>query len=76
MNDGRRKMIAEAAAKLGEAMTLLEIARDEEQGAFDNMPESFQQGDRGEKAQGAVDGLNEVIEALQAADDTLQTARE
>lgn len=42
----------------------IESIQDDEQEAFDNMPESFQQGERGEASQAA-------IEALQSARDML-----
>ena len=39
--------------------------RDEEQDAFDNMPESFQNGERGEAMTEAIDKLSEHCDALQ-----------
>lgn len=67
MNKQRRKMLAEAIDKLEsavslmeEAMELIEIAKDEEQDAFDNMPESLQETERGQMTQENVDTMEEV----------------
>jgi hypothetical protein len=76
MNDARRKAITEAHAKLDEAKSLLETTRDEEQDYYDAMPESFQNGDKGEKAQSAIDALDEAINELESAMANLDTAGE
>lgn len=75
MNDGRRKEIETIAADIAaikeraEALNSeiealqerIESVRDEEQEYHDNMPESFQTGEKGEKAQAAIDALDEAI---------------
>jgi hypothetical protein len=43
MNATRRNTIQKAITLIEEAKDLLETARSDEQGYFDNMPESFQQ---------------------------------
>lgn len=68
MNLARRKLIAEAADLIGRAITLLEIARDEEQDYFDNMPEAIQAGDKGDRATEVVDALEEAIDTLEGID--------
>lgn len=65
MNRERRKEIAQALAMIDEAKTLLETCRDDEQEYFDNMPESFQSGEKGELAQTAIDLLDEAISGLE-----------
>ena len=69
-------VIAEINDKIEEAKSVLigelEEIRDEEQEAFDNMPEGFQNGERGELAQEAINNLETAIgylEALDAIDD-------
>ena len=47
MNKDRRKQIDEAGSVLQDALALIEQIRDDEQEAYDNMPESLQQSDRG-----------------------------
>jgi seryl-tRNA synthetase len=54
-----------------EVKTVLEGLRDEEQEAYDNMPESFQNGEKGEKAQAAITAMEEAISSLEEIDNTL-----
>lgn len=68
MNKDRRQTISEALALIERAKSLLETARDDEQDYYDNMPESFQGGDKGEKAQAAIDGLESAIGGLDEAE--------
>lgn len=73
MNGERRKRIAKVitlleAIDLSEITSALEALRDEEQEAFDNMPESFQDGDRGQAAQEAIDHLESAISAVEGAE--------
>lgn len=44
MNADRRKQLGEALSKLNDARIIIEQVRDEEQEAFDNLPESLQNG--------------------------------
>ena len=46
MNKARRKQLEKASALLSEAREIIESCRDEEQDAFDNMPEGLQQSER------------------------------
>jgi len=64
MNKQRRKEVARAVAMIEEAKSILETCRDEEQDYFDNMPESFQDGQKGEDAQTAIDALDEAVSQM------------
>lgn len=68
MNKDRRKLIASAHALVDEAKALLEQARDEEQEYFDNMPDSLQEGQRGQQADEVVETLQEMIDDLENID--------
>lgn len=68
MNKERRKMLAEAFEKIGEAKEILENVKDEEQEAYDNLPENFQNGERGEEMQGYIDMLEEAYGYLDDAE--------
>lgn len=75
MNKERRKEIAsikDELAKLEELRTAIceRIAqvRDDEQEYLGNMPESFQQGDKGEKAEAAVSILEDIHGELESID--------
>lgn len=71
MNKARRATIAEAAELISQARDLAEKARDllgdvhdEEQEAFDNLPESLQQGDRGQAMEQAFGQIAEWMDAI------------
>lgn len=84
MNIERRREIAKIADRITELNDLrdqikddLETIRDEEQEYFDNMPESFQNADRGQLAQQAVNSLDEAIGLLDDIDtDSMGSALE
>lgn len=77
MNNLRRKKIQTIIDKMEVLKEELNEVCEEEQGYFDNMPEAFQDGDRGDrggKAQENVDlledassSLDDIIEGLQEA---------
>jgi len=82
MNKDRRKALQEAVSKLDEARAalfeakgLIETAKDEEQDYFDNMPEAFQQGDKGQAAEAAIAELDNAIESIDAAVDNTENAQ-
>lgn len=64
MNKIRRKEIAKAIELMELAREILESVRDEEQEAFDNMPESLQGSERGEAMEEYIYTLEEAIEAM------------
>ena len=66
MNKLRRKQIAEAIILIEKAMDILEKVKDDEQEAFDNMPESLQGSERGET-------MEEYIYTLETFFDELDT---
>ena len=75
MNNERRKRIKAIATKLDELRATfdslreeVETIRDEEQEAFDAMPESFQNGEKGEKSQAAIDALDEAVSTIEGWD--------
>jgi hypothetical protein len=59
MNAARRKELEKADGLIHEAMEILSSAASEEQDYYDNMPEGFQNGDKGEAAQAAASALEE-----------------
>lgn len=67
MNQQRRKSIQEAIEKIQQGLADLEIARDEEQEYYDNMPESLQQGTKGDAAQAAIDALESAVSSIEDA---------
>ena len=76
MNNDRRKRIAAISEKLEELHAELEGIQEEEQEAFDSMPESLQQGDRGQQAEQAADALSSAASSLEELNYYLATAQE
>ena len=76
VNEARRKAINEAVSKLEDVKSELETLRDEEQEYYDNMPESFQGGDKGDAAQSAVSTLEDAINSIDSAVTEAQNAVE
>lgn len=64
MNKARRKEIARAITLMEKAREILEEVMDEEQEAFDNMPESLQCSERGEAMEEYISTIEEVMEYL------------
>lgn len=68
MNQERRKTLAalrdrmsELQSQVSELITDLQDVINEEQEYLDNMPESLQEGEKGEKAQAAIDLMDNLI---------------
>lgn len=74
MNKDRRARIQALIDKLYDIQSDIDFIKEEEQEYYDNMPESIQYGEKGDKAQEAIDNLDyaysqidEVIEYLEEA---------
>lgn len=75
MNAERRKQLDKANGLIDEAKTILETVQEEEQTAYDNMPDSFRDGDRGEKAQASIDALTEAVDHCDNVIEQISTAK-
>lgn len=64
MNNQRRKELRKAMELLSEARGIIESVRDEEQEAFDNLPEGIQYSDRGEAMEEKISTMEDVISSL------------
>jgi len=65
MNNHRRKEIARALGLLNEAAEIIDFCQNEEQDYFDNMPEAFQAGEKGQKAEEVAGCLEENLDSIQ-----------
>lgn len=65
MNDARRKTLRCIEKELKEICTKLENIKDEEQYAYDNLPESLQMSDYAETMMENVETLEEMIDQLE-----------
>lgn len=64
MNNNRRARIQALIDKLEDIKEDIDFIKDEEQEYYDNMPESIQAGERGDKAQEAIDNLESTLDYL------------
>lgn len=71
MNKQRRKAIGDIYDKLIDIQSDLEYIRDEEQEAFDNLPESIQYSERGEKMEEYISSLEEALDNVGYAVESL-----
>ena len=67
MNAQRRKEILRAADLIEQAREILQNATEEEAEAFDNMPESLQESERGQKMLEYIDSLETAVSQLEEA---------
>lgn len=67
MNAKRRETLRKAASRLAEAGTFVAKALDEEEDCFDNLPESFAEGERGEKMENTIGLLSDASDAIESA---------
>lgn len=71
MNNTRRKRLSEAFEKISEVKDILEEVKDEEQEAYDNLPENFRYGERGEEMEGYIEMLDEAYGYLDDAESVI-----
>lgn len=68
MNKERRKALQEVCDLIGQAKDLLEQVQEEEQEAFDNLPEVIQMSERGEQME---DNSSEMTDAYDNLDNVM-----
>ena len=71
MNKARRKRLQEILNQIEVLQMDVDTVRDEEQDAYDNLPESIQYSERGEQMQEYANQIEEAYQSLQEAIDTL-----
>lgn len=71
MNKARRKQIEDTIEKLDLANLELTNAKDDEQEAYDNMPESPQESERGIDMESAIGDLEDAISELEGVIESL-----
>ncbi len=72
MNRQRRKRLEEAISKLEELQAEIQSIAEEERESFDNMPESLQDGERGQQISENADNLEYVDSDFDSLLDTLR----
>lgn len=76
MNKERRKQLSEIQDKLSELRDMIDTVLSDEQAAYDNLPESLQESERGEAMQMAIEAMESAIESCEEAEGSLEEAQE
>lgn len=76
MNAQRRKQLENIISKLEELKNDIEMTRDAEQEAYDNLPEGLQVSFRGESIESAVSALDSAYDSIEDTINNLQEAIE
>ena len=64
MNRSRRKRLGDAFKKVSEAMEILEEVKAEEEESYENLPDNFRDGEKGEEMQNYIEMLGEAYNSL------------
>lgn len=72
MNNVRRKELKAIIMDIERAQSRLQGVLDEEQEAFDNMPEGLQCSERGENMEDAISAMEDCIDSLSDVTDELE----
>lgn len=72
MNKQRRKEISDILSALQDLHARLETVKDEEQEYYDNMPESFQNGEKGQAAEQTISNLEDAHSELESCINNLE----
>lgn len=73
MNNARRKEIREAISLIQEAVDILVNVREDEEIAYENLPEGIQMSERGEAMQEWIDTLTDAEDSIQDVIDNLES---
>lgn len=76
MNKQRRKDINECVSQIDTLQSQLDAIMKDEQDAYDNLPESLQESEKGEVMTNAIDNIQTAIDYLDDARSCLQDATE
>lgn len=72
MNKQRRKRLTEAFEKIEEAKEILEGVKCEEEESYENLPDNFRDGDKGEEMQNYIEMLDEAYGYLDDANSVIE----
>lgn len=72
MNKARRKFIQQIMDTLTDIKENIDLIREEEQESYDNLPESLQESERGEAVSSAIYNLEDAMEDIDLAIETLE----
>ena len=76
MNNDRRKELSRLSVQIEEIKDSLESLKCEEEEYLENMPENFQDSERGERASEAINNIDSALSTLGEAISCMESARE
>jgi hypothetical protein len=76
MNKARRKQLDTLLEQFESLKSELETIASEERDSYDNMPESLQQGERGQASEAAADKMDEAVSSLEDVYSAIEEAKE
>lgn len=76
MNKNDRNQLAEIESKLEDIKTLLEDLQCAEQDKFNNLTEGLQASERGQNYENAANALQESVDSIESAINSIQEATE
>lgn len=71
MNNIRRLQIKRIIQLIEQAQSILDEVFDDEQAAFDNMPDNFQQSSKGEQIEDNLDNIQNAMDLIEDVRDIL-----
>lgn len=72
MNRQKRKKLEKAFVLIEEAEEILEEVKTEEEDSYENLPDNFRDGDKGEEMQNYIEMIDESIGYLQDANSVIE----
>lgn len=72
MNKERRKRLGEAFDKCAEIVEILESVKEEEEEAYENLPDNFRDGDKGDEMQNYIEMIEEVTGYIEDAQSVIE----
>ena len=75
MNKSRRFRIDAIIQQIEDLTSDIDLIREEEESAYENLPESFQESERGELMYEAIDYLENAISSMKEVTDYLNSAK-
>lgn len=76
MNNVRRKALNAIISELEDIQSRLEAINDEENEAYDNMPDSIQESERGEQSYNAMNSMSDALSSIESAISEIENARD
>lgn len=76
MNEKRRKALREAVDHLDRASSIVQDCASDEQEAHDNLPETIQWTERGERMEEAISAMEEAVQLIDEASQLVSEAME